>query len=208
VPVRLVGRSAFVIAAGPAFTGKTLGDALAMARSGAATVTMATEGPKTFSGMLADSVAHMAGVKFNHIPYTKSADALQDVMGGRVQLVCLPDAALTAFIQAGHVRPLAVSSARRLADMPQVPALAETFPGFEYTGWNGLFAPAGTPADVVSRVNRDLEALLRQPEVAQRMQALGSQVEPSMGVAEFESFMRTERERWAGLVKTLGIQPE
>lgn len=208
VPVRLVGRSAFVIAAGPAFTGKTLGDALTMARSGAATVTLATEGPKTFSGMLADSVAHMAGVKFNHIPYTKSADALQDVMGGRVQLVCLPDAALTAFIQAGHVRPLAVSSARRLADMPQVPALAETFPGFEYTGWNGLFAPAGTPADVVSRVNRDLEALLRQPEVAQRMQALGSQVEPSMGVAEFESFMRTERERWAGLVKTLGIQPE
>lgn len=208
VPVRLVGRSPFVIAASPALGARTLGEVLAMAKAQPGTLTIATEGPKTFSGMLADSVAHMAGAKLNHVPYTKSADALQDVIAGRVQLVCLPDAALTPFIKSGQVRPLAVSTAKRQVDMPDVPALAETFAGFEYTGWNGLFAPAGTPPEVVARVNRDLETVLRQPEVAQRMQSLGSQVEASMTVTEFEAFLRAERERWAGLVKTLGIQPE
>jgi tripartite-type tricarboxylate transporter receptor subunit TctC len=125
-----------------------------------------------------------------------------------VQLVCLPDAALTAYIKGGQVRPLAISTAQRQAELPNLPTLAETFAGFEYTGWNGLFAPAGTPADVVARVNRDLETVLKQPEVAQRMLALGSIVEQRMSVQEFDGFMRGERERWGKVVKTLGIQPE
>lgn len=208
VPVRLVGRSPFVIAAGPAMKAHTLGEAFELARAQPGGVTIATEGPKTFSGMLADSVAHMAGVRFNHVPYTKSGDALQDVLAGRVHLVCLPDAALTAYVKAGQVRPLAISTAQRQADRPQVPTLGETFAGFEYTGWNGLFAPAGTPADIVARANRDLETVLQQPDVAQRMQTLGSLVEPRMAVADFDAFLRAERERWSGLVKTLGIQPE
>jgi tripartite-type tricarboxylate transporter receptor subunit TctC len=208
VPVRLVGRSPFVIAAGPAFQGKDLAEALAQAKAQPGKITIATEGPKTFSGMLADAVAGMAGAQFNHVPYTKAPDAMQDLLGGRVALVCLPDAALKAYLQSGPVRALAVSTPRRLPQLPSVPALSETFKGFEYTGWNGLFAPAGTPPDVVSRVNRDLERVLQQPEVAERLQALGSQPEPRMSVAEFDAFMKGERERWAGLVKTLNITAE
>ncbi|MDM0046665.1 tripartite tricarboxylate transporter substrate-binding protein [Variovorax dokdonensis] len=208
VPVRLVGRSPFVIAAAANFPGKNLKEALALAKAEPGSVTIATEGPKTFSGMLADSVASMAGVRLNHVPYTKAPDALQDVIGGRVQLVCLPDAALTAYLKAGQVRALAVSTAQRQPGMPDVPSLSETFPGFDYAGWNGLFAPAGTPADVIARVNRDVEAVLLQPEVAQRLQVLGSQPEQHMSVPEFDAFMRAERERWAKLVKQLGIQPE
>lgn len=208
VPVRLVGRSPFVIAAAAGFPAKDLADVFAKAKAQPGTISIATEGPKTFSGMLADSVASMAGVKFNHVPYTKATDALQDVIGGRVQLVCLPDAALTAYIKAGQVRALAISTAQRAADMPGVPTLGESFAGFEYTGWNGLFAPAGTPPDVVARVNRDLEAVLRQPDVAQRLLALGSLAEQKMSVAEFDAFMRGERERWAKVVKALGITAE
>lgn len=207
-PVRLVGRSPFVIAAGPSLPGRDFAAVLAQAKAQPGTLSIATEGPKTFSGMLADSVAQMAGVQLNHVPYTKSTDAMQDVIGGRVALVCLPDAALMPFIKSGQVRALAVSTAQRQPDLPQVPALSETFQGFEYTGWNGLFAPAGTPAEVVARVNRDLEAVLRQPEVAQRMAVLGSLVEARMNVGEFEAFMRAERERWGRLVKVLNIQPE
>lgn len=207
-PVRLVGRSPFVIAAAANFAVKDLKDALALAKAQPGSIAIATEGPKTFSGMLADSVAGMAGVRFNHVPYTKAPDALQDVIGGRVQLVCLPDAALTAYLKAGQVRALAVSTAKRQPGLPDVPALSETFAGFEYTGWNGLFAPAGTPPDVIARVNRDLEAILQQPEVVQRLQTLGSQAEPRMSVPEFEAFMRSERERWVKLVKQLDIQPE
>ena len=207
-PVRLVGRSPFIIAAAAGFQAKDLAEVFAKAKAAPGGITIATEGPKTFSGMLADSVAQMAGVKFNHVPYTKATDAMQDVIGGRVQLVCLPDAALTAYLKAGQVRGLAISTAQRQADLANVPTLAETFPGFEYTGWNGVFAPAGTPADIVARVNRDLEAVLRQPEVTQRLLALGSIAEQKMSVPEFDAFMRGERERWAQVVKTLGITAE
>ena len=203
-----MGRSPFVIACSAKFPAKDLQGALAMAKAKPGEVAIATEGPKTFSGMLADSVAGMAGVRLNHVPYTKAPDALQDVLGGRVQLVCLPDAALTSYMQAGTIRALAVSTGKRVPTMPDVPSLSETFAGFDYAGWNGLFAPAGTPVDVVNRVNRDLEAILQQPEAAQRMQVLGSQPEPRMSVPEFEAFMRAERERWARLVKQLDIQPE
>lgn len=207
-PVRLVGRSPFVIATSSAAPFKDLAQALAAAKAQPGAVTIGTEGPKTFSGMLADSVAVKGGVKLNHVSYTKGPEAIQDLIGGRIQLVCLPDAALTAFIKSGQLRALAISTAQRQPDMPNVPALAETFPGFEYTGWNGLFAPAGTPADVVARVNRDLETVLRQPEVAQRLQTLGSLAEPKMSVPEFEAFMRGEHERWREVVKSLGITAE
>lgn len=207
-PVRLVGRSPFVIATSSAAPFKDLAQALAAAKAQPGAVTIGTEGPKTFSGMLADSVAVKGGVKLNHVSYTKGPEAIQDLIGGRVQLVCLPDAALTAFIKSGQLRALAISTAQRQPDMPNVPALAETFPGFEYTGWNGLFAPAGTPADVVARVNRDLETVLRQPEVAQRLQTLGSLAEPKMSVPEFEAFMRGEHERWREVIKSLGITAE
>jgi tripartite-type tricarboxylate transporter receptor subunit TctC len=208
VPVRLVGRSPFIIAAATSFAVKDFGEAMAKAKAQPGGVTIATEGPKTFSGMLADMVAQMAGVKLNHVPYTKATDAMQDVIGGRVQLVCLPDAALNAYMKAGQVKPLAVSSPTRIQDLPQVPSLSETFAGFEYTGWNGVFAPAGTPADIVARMNRDLESVLSQTEVAQRLQSLGSQAEPRMTVAQFDAFMRSERERWGKVVKAVGITPE
>lgn len=207
-PVRLVGRSPFVIAAAAGYSAKDLGEALAAAKAQPGSVAIATEGPKTFAGMLAKYVANLADVKFNHVPYTKAPDALQDVIGGRVPLVCLPNAALTSYIKSGQVRALAVSTSERLSELPDVPTLAESFPGFEYTGWNGFFAPAGTPADVVARVNRDLETVLKQPEVVQKMMSLGSIAVQGMSVAEFDTFMSKERERWASVVKIIGVQPE
>ena len=208
VPVRLIGRSPFVLAAAANFPVKDMADLIAQAKASPGKIAIGTEGPKTFSGMLADSVASMAGIKLTHVPYTKAPDAIQDVLGGRVQLICLPEAALMVYLKAGQMKALAVSSAERLAALPAVPPLGDTFKGFEYTGWNGLFAPAGTPADVVQRVNRDLEALMQKPEVVQRLLALGSIPEPSQTTAGFDAFMRSERERWGGIVKAIGITPE
>ena len=208
VPVRLIGRSPFVIAAGSGFAARTLAEAIALARAKPGEVAIATEGPKTFSGMLADSFAALAGIKLNHVPYTKAPDAIQDVIGGRVQLVCLPEAALLAYLKSGQLQPLAVSAPQRLPNLPAVPTLGDSFSGFEYTGWNGLFAPAGTPAEVVARMNQDLDAVLKQPEVGQRLLALGSIAETSMTAPAFDAFMRSERERWSGIVKSIGLQPE
>ncbi|MEY2952811.1 MAG: hypothetical protein RLZZ401_898 [Pseudomonadota bacterium] len=208
IPVTLVGRSPFVLAASAGSGIKTLADAIKLALAGPGKLAIATEGPKTFSGMLADSVAAMAGIQLNHIPYTKAPDAIQDVIGGRVPLVCLPDAALVAYVRSGQLVPLAVSTGQRVASLPNVPSLAETFSGFDYSGWNGLFAPAGTPAEVVLRVNQDLAALLRQPDVVQRLQTLGSVADGSLSPAAFAAFMKSERERWAGIVKAIAITPE
>jgi tripartite-type tricarboxylate transporter receptor subunit TctC len=142
------------------------------------------------------------------VPYNKAPEAIQDVLGGRIDLICLPDAALSAYIANNQIKPLAVSTAQRVPNLPQVPSLSDTFPGFEYAGWNGLFAPANTPAEVVTRVNRDIQALLRQPEVVQRLAALGSIADSGMGTAAFATFMKAERERWAGIVKAIGIKAE
>ena len=208
VPVGLVGRTPFVLAASTASGIKTLADAIKLAKEHPDKVAIATEGPKTFSGMLADSVASMAGIKLIHVPYNKAPDAIQDVLGGRVQLVCLPDAALVAYIRSGQLQALAVSTAERVASLPSTPPLSDTFKGFEYTGWNGLFAPTGTPPDIVARVNRDMATLLRQPELVQRLQTLGSMADGSMNPAAFAAFMRSERERWTGIIKAIGIVPE
>ncbi len=103
---------------------------------------------------------------------------------------------------------MAVSSAQRTANQPSVPTLSDTFSGFEFTGWNGLFAPAGTPAAILENMNRELEAVIGQPEVAQRLLTLGSIPETKMSLGEFDTFMRAEKTRWAGIVKAIGIKPE
>ncbi len=208
IPVTLVGRSPFVIASGTGSGIKTLAEALAQAKAQPGKIAIASEGPKTFAGMLASSVAAMGGVNFNQVPYTKATDAIQDVLGGRVPLICLPDAALASYIKSGQLQALAVSTAERVANLPGVPSLSETFSGFDYSGWNGMFAPAGTPADVVARVNRDFKALLKQPEVAQRLLSLGSVAEGGMDAAAFSAFMKGERERWATIVKAIGVVAE
>ena len=208
IPVALLGRSPFVLAAQPNTGIQSLADLIARAKAQPEKLTIATEGPKTFSGMLADTVAAMAGIRLTHVPYNKAPEAIQDVLGGRIDLICLPDAALSAYIANNQIKPLAVSTAQRVPNLPQVPSLSDTFPGFEYAGWNGLFAPANTPAEVVTRVNRDIQALLRQPEVVQRLAALGSIADSGMGTAAFATFMKAERERWAGIVKSIGIKAE
>ena len=95
-----------------------------------------------------------------------------------------------------------------MPNLPGVPSLSETFSGFDYSGWNALFVPAGTPAEVVARANRDLAAILRQPEVVQRLQSLGSLADGSLNPAAMQGFMKAERERWATIVKSIGIVAE
>ncbi len=207
-PVALIGRSPFVIASNPAAGFKSLAEVIAAAKAQPEKIAIATEGPKTFSGMLADSFAAMAGIKLNHVPYTKATDAIQDVIGGRVALICLPDAALSTYIRNHQIQALAVSTAKRVPNLPTVPSLADTFPGFEYAGWNGLFAPAGTSPEIITRVNRDLNAALGQAELIQRLVTLGSMAESGMDSAAFVQFMKAERERWGKLVQAIGMRPE
>ncbi len=208
IPVAMVGKSPFLIAASPQSNIKTLAEALALAKAQPEKVSIGTEGPKTFSGMLADMVASLGDVKITQVPYQKSPEAIQDAIGGRIQLLCLPSAALIPLIKSNRLLPIAVSSSQRLPGLAETPPIAETFAGFEYTGWHALFAPAGTPAEVVTRVNRELDRILRTPEVVERMLAMGSIAEGSGSPQAVGAFVNAEHERWIKIVKSLNITAE
>jgi tripartite-type tricarboxylate transporter receptor subunit TctC len=208
MPVAMVGKSPFLIAASPTANVKTLAEALALAKAQPDKVAIGTEGPKTFSGMLADMVASLGGVKVTQVPYQKSPEAIQDAIGGRIQLLVLPSAALIPQIKAGRINALAVSTPQRLSMLPDTPPIGDTFAGFEYTGWHALFAPAGTPAEVVTRVNRELDRILRAPEVVERMLTLGLIAEGTGNPQAVGGFVNAEFERWDKIVKSLKIVAE
>ena len=208
MPVAMIGKSPFLIAASPSANVKTLAEALALAKAQPDKVSIGTEGPKTFSGMLADMVGSLANVKLTQVPYQKAPEAIQDAIGGRIQLLCLPSAALMPQIKAGRIVALAVSTPQRLPMLPDTPPIADSFAGFEYTGWNILFAPTGTPAEAVTRLNRELDRILRTPEVAERLLAMGSIAEGTGNPQAVGAFVNAEFERWGKIVKSLNIQAE
>jgi tripartite-type tricarboxylate transporter receptor subunit TctC len=158
--------------------------------------------------MLTDMLNALAGAPVSPVPYARIADAIQDTLAGRTQIICLSSAALMPLITAGRLQPLAVSTARRLPSLPEVPALAETFPGFDYSGWHALFARAGTSAALVQRVNRDLDRALRDPEVSERLATLALINEGAGSIQVTEDFLRAERKRWAAIVERIGLKPE
>ncbi len=208
MPVAMIGKSPFLFAASPSANVKTFAEALALAKAQPDKVSIGTEGPKTFSGMLADMVGSLGGVKLTQVPYQKSPEAIQDAIGGRIQFLVLPSAALMPQVKAGRIQALAVSTPNRLSMLPDTPPIGDTFAGFEYTGWHALFAPAGTPAEAVTRMNRELDRILRTPEVVERMLTLGLIAEGSGNPQAVGGFVTAEFERWAKIVKSLNIQAE
>ena len=149
-----------------------------------------------------------AGMRMLQVPYNGVSPAIQDTIAGRTQVVLVSSAAMLPFLKRGDLRPLAVSAGKRVRGLEDVPTLAETYPGFEYVGWFALLAPTGTPANIIQRANRDVDKVLTDPDVAQRLYDLGLVNEGAGTPEQLADFLRAERERWAKLVKDIGLQPE
>ena len=207
-PVAMIAKSPMVIAVNPAVPAKTLADLVAMEKAQPGRLAAANEGPKTFSGMMSQMLNQTAGMRLLQVPYNGVSPAIQDTIAGRTQVVLVSSAALLPFIKRGDVRALAVSSGKRVRGLDDVPTLAETYPGFEYVGWFALLAPTGTPANAVQRANRDMDRVLTDPDVAQRLHDLGLVNEGAGTPEALAEFLRAERDRWAKLVKDIGLQPE
>lgn len=207
VPVGMVGQSGFVVAANPATGFNGIADLVAYARANPDKLSVATEGPKTFSGMMAAMFASTAGVKLVAVPYSGVQPGILDTIAGRTQVTVQAVAATAAHLQRGALRPLAVTTARRLPGLEQVPTLAETFPGFEYSGWQAVVAPAGTPAEAIRRFSADLASVLREADLARRLLDLG--VVAEAGTAEqLGKYLDAEHARWAKLAKDIDVIPE
>jgi tripartite-type tricarboxylate transporter receptor subunit TctC len=160
------------------------------------------------------SGTHINGEKFKlaaaidvvHVPYKGTPEALTDTMTGRIAFFFAPISAALPHVREGKLVALGVSSAKRSSVLPNVPTIAESgLPGFDYNLWVGMFAPAGTPPNVIEKLNRDVNLVLREAEVRERMMSLGAEAMP-MSAAEFDRFVRAEMDDAAKVVKAAGIK--
>lgn len=208
VPVGMVGKVPFVLAVNVASPIRTLQEFMAQAKAAPGKLTVADEGPKTFGGMVARVMATQAGIQVNHVPYVSVAAAVNDTVGGQTEAIVSDAPSAAAMIKAGRLRPLAVTTARRVAGWDNVPPLADALPGFDYAGWLAIVAPAGTPAAAIQRFNRDLDAVLLDKEMAARIAAIGPVTEGAGTVEQTGAFLQAEHARWSRIVRDLGVLPE
>jgi tripartite-type tricarboxylate transporter receptor subunit TctC len=207
VPVTMIGLSPFVLAVNPSVPATTLTELVAWAKANPEKLNVATEGTKTLSGLLTDMIGATGGMKIVHVPYNGVQPGILDTIAGRTLATVQSSTALSAHLKRGALRPIAVSFPKRVTGLEQVPTIGETWPGFEYVGWHGLAAPTGTPEEAIRRFSRDLDALMKQPDVAAKLVDLG--VIPEGGSPEqMAAFLREEHVRWAKLVKEIGVVPE
>lgn len=207
-PVAMIAKSPMVVAVNPAVQAKTLAELVALDKASPGKLAAANEGAKTFSGMMSQMLNKTAGTGLLQVPYTGVTPAIQDTIAGRTQVVLVSSATLLPFIKRGELRALGVSAGKRVRGLEGVPALAETYPGFEYVGWFALFAPTGTPAGIVQRLNREMDKVLADPEMAQKLYDFGLVNEGAGTPESLAEFLRAERGRWGKLVKDIGLQPE
>jgi tripartite-type tricarboxylate transporter receptor subunit TctC len=149
-----------------------------------------------------------AGIRNNLVPYASASVGIQDALAGRVDALIVDLAATTQHIKHGDLRLLATTSAARLKGWDTTPALSEKVPGFDMPGWFAVVAPAGTPKAVIARVNGDINAALAEPELVERISAIGPIVDPGKSPEQVADFLRQEHQRWSEIAKEIGLLPE
>jgi tripartite-type tricarboxylate transporter receptor subunit TctC len=206
IAVAPLGGQPNVLVVAPASGYKTMADLLADAKKRPGAISFASAGIGSGTHFNAEKFKLAAGIDVLHVPYKGTPEAMTDTLTGRVQYFFAPISAAMAQVREGKLVALAVSSAKRSSLLPQVPTVAESgLPGFDYNLWVGVFAPAGTPADVVDKISRSVARVLGEADVKERMASLGAEAMP-MSQAEFDKFVRTEMDDASKVVKAAGIK--
>ena len=208
VPVAFIARSPFAVLVRAESPIHSIDDLVTRSKAAAGKLTLGNEGPRTFSGMIARLFDARAQAGANLVPYASVSVGTQDLMGGHVDAMVADLASTTALARQGKLRVLATTSTKRVAGWDNVPALSEKWPGFDMVGWFAVVAPTGTPNSAIERSNRDLNALLAEREIAERIAAIGPIVDGSMNPAQVGAFLRSESARWADITKEIGVLPE
>jgi tripartite-type tricarboxylate transporter receptor subunit TctC len=206
-PVAATTRSPLVLEVHPAFSPNTLTEFISYAKANPGKISLASFGTATVSHLAGELFKAMAGINLLHVPYRGSAPMLSDLLGGQVQASFDSVATSIEFIKLGKLRPLATTSITRSDKLPGVPALHEFFPGFEASAWGGVGAPTNTPADIIGKLNREINAALADPQIKSRIEDLGSSVAPASS-AEFGKFIADETEKWGKVIRAANIKAE
>ena len=209
VPVALLAKSPFVLVVNPSVPAKSVPELVAYAKKQPGKLSFASDNRRGLAGMLGEMLNVFGGIDVVHVPYQGSVQALQEPVSGRVQYTFNSAPPVAPFVKNGRLRAIAVTGPERMPGMDDVPALNETYPGFEYFGWYMIYAPTGTPAAIVQRVNRDMGELLKDRDIVAKLSSFGSIVEKSPGTPKsLNDFLRQEEDRWGKAVKAAKIQPE
>ena len=206
IPITLVGTSPFLMVASPKFDAKTLPEVVALAKAKPGELSIGYGGNGTAMHLTAALFNQMGGVSTTLVPYRGSGPVTADVVAGHIPLGITDAPSAMGQIKGGAVRPLAVSSLKRTPSLPDVPTFDELgLKGYESIGWYGVVAPAGTPPDIIAKLNEVFVATLSEPEVAARIRSVGSEPSP-MKPEQFDSFIKAETAKWAEVIKKAGIK--
>ncbi len=207
-PVAMIAKGPFFVLVHPSVPATTLAELAAYDKANPGKLTFATDGLRNFTGMMAAWLNKISGMSILTVPYAAMPLGIQDTVAGRTQVTILAIPAAAPRIRSAELRPLAASFAKRVPGYENVPAISESYPGFELVGWFLIVAPAGTPAEIVQRVNREMDRILKDPETVQRMRGLGFFTEGAETPEAVGEAVRTDREKWGRIVKEIGMQPE
>ena len=206
-PVGGIIRVPMVILLHPSVPAKTVPELIAYAKASPGKVNLASAGFGSAPHMAGELVNVMAGVKMVHVPYRGQGPALTDLLGGQVQVLFATTPGTSDYIATGKLRALAVTTASRIAMLPDLPPVGDFVPGYESSQWYGLSAPAKTAADIVATLNREINTAFADAKMKSRFADIGG--EPLAGTPEaFGKFIAAETEKWGKVVKSTGMKPE
>ena len=207
MPITLIGTNPTVLVVNQNSPYKTLQDVIAAGKA-KKPLTSASAGSGTSQHLSLELLKAKAGIDITHIPYKGSAPAIQDVMGGQVDMMFDTTVVAGPHIESGKLRALAVTSAKRVPSMPNVPTVAESgVPGYEVVSWQAIFAPAGTPKAIVDRLHTEIAKILKEPDMQERIGKLGMQG-AEMTTDQIAAFQKAEVAKWAQVIKSANIKLE
>jgi tripartite-type tricarboxylate transporter receptor subunit TctC len=206
VPVAMIGASPFVMAVYPGVPAKTVQELIALAKAKPKTLNYASAGPASLAHLSGALFEKMAGIELTHVPYRGSAQSVLDLIDGRVEIQFGTLAPTLPLIRDGKVRALAITGAKRNATLPDVPTIAESgLPGYESALWAAIVVPAGTPPAIVERLNREVRALLAEPEMVGSLGKQGLDTDPGTPEA-LAARIRADVEKWRDIIQKAGIR--
>jgi tripartite-type tricarboxylate transporter receptor subunit TctC len=206
-PVASIERAPLVMVVNPSFPAKDVRQFIDYAKANPGKINMGSGGIGSTGDVAGELFNLTAGLKMAHVPYRGEAPATTDLIGGQIQVLFSTPGSVVSFVKAGTLRALAVTSAQRMDVLPDVPAIGETLSGYEAVSWAGIGAPAGTPQDIIDKLNAATNAALGDQKLQQQLAAFGA-VPMTGSPDEFRKFIASEIEKWGKVVKFANMKPE
>jgi tripartite-type tricarboxylate transporter receptor subunit TctC len=206
-PVNFTLTAPLVLVVHPSTTATSVNDLVKLAKARPAQLAFASAGSSGIAHLSGELLKHLTKIDMTHVPYKGTAAAVIDLLSGQVSLTFSSAVSVMPHVKAGRLRGLGVTTPKRAPSLPDLPAIAESVPGYDVSPWYGVLVPAGTPRIIVERLHAEIARILSAPDVAQRLTGDGGTI-VNVGPAEFANIIRQERDKWATLIKAARIKLE